>query len=242
MEKKDWVSGIKKMAPVLISYIPLGLAAGMVLSDAGFHPLGIALMSTLVFAGAGQFMAASMVSAGAPVLSIIAMTCFLNLRHLLLSSSISKYLKGKKLPFLLIFSHTVADESYAMNYTEFSMNPLWDAEQALAVNLSGFVVWIMCTTVGGMLGQLIPIDAVLVNYVLIAMFMCMMVMQWVTPIHIFVSIVTGILSVALLHILKHNIALVLAAVIGSTIGYFFEKHVGITTSSVKGKEHCHADK
>lgn len=243
MEKKDFTTGIKKMIPVLLSYVPLGLAAGMLLAEAGFHPLGIGLMSLLVFAGAGQFLAASMVSAGASVISIIAMVFFLNLRHLLLSSSISEHLRGKKLPFLLLFSHTLVDESYAMNYTEFSMNPLWNTDNALAANLSGFAVWVMSTITGGLLGQFIPINAVLVNYVLIAMFICMMVMQWGTAVHVVVSLVTGVLSVLLLHVLKHNIALVIAALIGSFVGYYFDKQGQIKRSSTeRNPEVRHADK
>lgn len=243
MEKSEVATGVKKMIPVLISYVPLGLAAGMLLSEAGFHPFGIGLMSLFVFAGAGQFMAASMVSAGASVISIIAMVFFLNLRHLLLSSSISEYLKGKKLPYLLLFSHTLVDESYAMNYTEFSLNPLWNTNNALAANLSGFAVWVMSTIAGGLLGQFIPINPILVNYVLIAMFICMMVMQWRTRVHVVVGVVTGGLSIFLLHILKHNIALVLAALIGSFIGYYLDRDTEEKMSRAhRSKEVRHADK
>lgn len=241
MERKDWVSGIKKMAPVLLSYIPLGLAGGMLLSEAGFSPLGILLMSLLVFAGAGQFMAASMVSAGASVFAIILMTFFLNLRHLLLSSSISTYLKGKKLPFLLLFSHTTADESYAVNYTEFTHNPAWSPEEGMAANLSGFFIWILSTTAGGVLGQFISIDTVLVNYVLTAMFICMMVMQWISFTHVVASVVTGILSVLLLKLLNHNIALVIAAVIGSTAGFLLNRKKERNASPESRKEEVYAD-
>lgn len=238
----SWMTGIKKMTPVLISYIPLGLAGGMVLSEAGFTPIGIFFMSLLVFAGAAQFMAASMVAAGASVFSVVFMTFFLNLRHLLLSSSISTYLKGKKTPFLLLFSHTLADEAYAINYTEFSKKSEWTAEEALAANLSGFSTWVLSTTVGGIVGSFIPIDTILINYVLIAMFICMMVMQWVSSIHLVVSLVTGVVAVVLMEVLKHNIALVFATLIGSRIGFFLEKHLTSKQPLHAGKERVHADK
>lgn len=231
MHYQDWNTGMKKMLPVLLSYIPLGLAGGMVLSEAGFSATSIALMSTLVFGGAAQFMAASMVVAGASVVSIVFMTFFLNLRHLLLSSSISTYLKGKKRPFLLLFSHTLADEAYAVNYTEFSGNPDWSPEKAIGASVSGYLVWILSTTVGGLIGPMIPINTVLVNYVLIAMFICMMAMQWLTKIHVIVSMVTGATAVFLMALLKHNISLVIATVIGSTIGLMLEKRKDIRTEA-----------
>ncbi|UDE94858.1 AzlC family ABC transporter permease [Carnobacterium viridans] len=106
MKKQDWMDGLKVIYPVMISYVPLGLAGGMVLYDAGFNAVTILAMSLLVFGGAAQFMAASMVSMGASIPAIITMTFFLNLRHLLMSSSMSSFIKKTSLPFTL-FSVTL---------------------------------------------------------------------------------------------------------------------------------------
>ena len=50
MKKEVWLDSFKVVYPVTLGFIPLGIACGMVLYDAGFSPLGIGLMSFLVYA------------------------------------------------------------------------------------------------------------------------------------------------------------------------------------------------
>ena len=73
MKIKDWQEGLKIILPVMLGYIPLGLACGILLYDADFNIITILLMSLLVFAGAAQFMAASMVVIGTTAPTIILM-------------------------------------------------------------------------------------------------------------------------------------------------------------------------
>ena len=63
------------------------------------------------------------------------------------------------------------------------------------------------------------------NYVLVAMFICLLVMQFVSPLFIFVGCLSGILSVILMILLKHNIALVLGALIASIIGFLVDEYI-----------------
>jgi len=224
MKKQDWLDGLKVIYPVIISYVPLGLAGGMVLYDAGFNAPTILLMSLLVFGGAAQFMAASMVSMGASISAIITMTFFLNLRHLLMSSSMSGFIKKPSLPFTLIFSHTLADESFAINYNQFK-NQEWTANKALAINILAYLTWSLSTVVGGMLGSAWEIDTTIINYVLIAMFISLLVSQFVSKLYVFVGLTAGVLAVFFMILLQHTIALVIAAILASFIGYFADGYL-----------------
>ncbi|WP_028273662.1 AzlC family ABC transporter permease [Atopococcus tabaci] len=221
MTKKDWLEGCKQMIPVAVGYIPLGIAGGMALQSAGFSTFGIFLMSLLVYAGAAQFMTASMAAAGATVPSIILMTFFLNLRHLLMSSSISGYLKKKSYPFLLLFSHTLTDEAFGLNTHRFTTGN-WSPEKGLAANILAYSSWVLSTVAGGMIGTTLHIHTAVVNYVLIAMFICMLLEQFVSKAHLVVGIVAGISAVILKALLQHNISLVIAALIASFAGYLLD--------------------
>ena len=224
MEKQDWVDGFKVSYPVIISYVPLGLAGGMVLYDAGFNAPTILAMSLLVFGGAAQFMAASMVSMGASVSAIITMTFFLNLRHLLMSSSMSGFIKKPSLLFTLFFSHTLADESFAINYNQFK-NHEWTANKALSINILAYLSWSLSTLVGGMIGSAWKIDTTIINYVLIAMFISLLVSQFVSKLYVFVGLAAGVLAVVFTVWLQHTIALVIAAILASFIGYFADEYL-----------------
>lgn len=224
MKKQDWLDGLKVSYPVIISYVPLGIAGGMVLYDAGFNAPTILAMSLLVFGGAAQFMAASMVSMGASISAIITMTFFLNLRHLLMSSSMSGFIKKPSLPFILFFSHTLADESFAINYNQFK-NHEWTADKALSINILAYLTWSLSTVIGGMIGSAWEIDTTIINYVLIAMFISLLVSQFVSKLYVFVGLTAGVLAVVFTILLQHTIALVLAAILASFIGYFADEYL-----------------
>ncbi|MGX7418682.1 AzlC family ABC transporter permease [Carnobacterium gallinarum] len=224
MQKKVWLESLKVIYPVTLGFIPIGFACGMVLYDAGFSPLAISVMSFLVYAGASQFMVASMIVMGATVPAMIVMTFFLNLRHALMSSSLSTYLKKSSKPFLFLFGHSLADESYAVNYNQF-LNHKWDAEHAMATTLIPYFVWGISATIGGLVGTQISINTTIMNYVLIAMFICLLVMQFVSPLFIFVGLLSGVLSVGLMILLHHNIALVIAAIVASIVGFLLDEYV-----------------
>ena len=71
-------------------------------------------MSLLVYAGASQFLAVEMISKGIPNFSIILATFFINLRHILMSSNLSVYLRNVRIPILGLLSAQMTDESYAV--------------------------------------------------------------------------------------------------------------------------------
>ncbi|SEK62810.1 4-azaleucine resistance probable transporter AzlC [Carnobacterium iners] len=227
MKRKDWQDGLKIIFPVMLGYIPLGLACGMLLYDSGFSISAISLMSFIVFAGAAQFMAASIVVIGSTAPTIILMVFFLNIRHLLMSSSLSGFFKKSSIPFILLFGHTLADEAYAINYNQFK-NHEWTHYQALATNVLAtnvlaYLTWVVSTTIGGFIGSTLTIDITIMNYVLIAMFIALLINQLVSKLFVFVGLVAGLLSVGLMELLHHNIALVIAAILASLFGYLVDK-------------------
>ncbi|MCK4535106.1 MAG: AzlC family ABC transporter permease, partial [Syntrophobacterales bacterium] len=89
----DWAAIIKDGVigawPICLGYLAIGLAFGVIAQKAGFHPVEIGLMSLLVYAGSAQFIAVSMLSAGAGIVPIVITTFTINLRHMLMSSSLS---------------------------------------------------------------------------------------------------------------------------------------------------------
>lgn len=221
MRNESILSGMKASMPIMASYLGLGIACGIVLYDAGFNVLAIFLMSSLVYAGAAQFLAGSMMALGATVPSIILMVFFLNLRHVLMSASIAKYVKKKPLSYLSIFSHTLSDESFGINYSKFQKDD-WTTNEALVTNLFNYSAWVVSTVLGGIIGSQVTINTLIMNYALIAMFLCMMVLQFVSKEHIIAGVVAVVLSVLFTILLKHNIALVLATIIASFVGYYIE--------------------
>jgi branched-subunit amino acid transport protein len=113
--------------PICLGYAPIGLAFGVLAQKAGLTPLEIGLMSVIVFAGSSQFIAVSMLSAGASMISIVATAFVVNLRHFLMSSALAVNLKNSDRKKLTFFAYGVTDESFAVNLTKYNL-PAWLVE------------------------------------------------------------------------------------------------------------------
>ncbi len=221
-----WTTAIKEGIvaawPICLGYLAIGLAFGVIAQKAGLHPLEIGLMSLMVYAGSSQFIAISMLAGGSAILPIIVTTFMVNLRHFLMSSSLSMYLKSVHGGWLALYAYGVTDESFALNLTRFR-NDNWDWRRALVLNHTTNLAWIVSTIAGGFGGQFIPRGAFGIDYALIAMFICLFVFQLRDSIYIVVAIIAGGLAVGLSLLIPGNSYIIISSVIAATTGVLFKK-------------------
>ena len=203
--------------PICLGYLAIGMAFGVLARQSGLAIYQIALMSMIVFAGSAQFIAVSMISSGASALSIIITTFMVNLRHLLMSSSLTLHLKGKNKAILSLFAYGVTDESFAVNLGKF-LDGDWNLKEALVVNHVANVFWIISTILGGYAGQFIPSGAFGIDYALTGMFLCLLVFQLRGRLYVVVSVVAGLLSVIFYLIIPGNAYVIIASALAATLG------------------------
>ena len=60
---------VKAVWPIWLGYLPLGFAGGVLSQKVGLTPFEVGLMSLLVFAGSGQFIALAMMGSGSSSVS-----------------------------------------------------------------------------------------------------------------------------------------------------------------------------
>ncbi len=222
--KEVFLQGITAAWPICLGYIPIGLAFGVLAQKAGLNPFEIGMMSILVFAGSAQFIAVSMMSEGAAAMAIIATTFMVNLRHFLMSSSLSVFPGKASKIRLSMFAYGITDESFAINLSKFRQGN-WDLNKATVLNQTANVVWILSTITGGVGSRFIPEKAFGIDYALVAMFICLLVFQLRGKIYIFSAIISGIIAVLLSVKLPGNSYIVIASVIAATIGVVVKKTV-----------------
>ena len=211
------LQGLTAALPIWVGYAAVGIPFGVLARQAGLSPIQVALMSIIVFAGSSQFIAVSMIGSGASILPIIITTFFVNLRHLLMSSSLALHLKGTSKGILSLFAYGVTDESFAVNLTKF-MHGGWDVKRALVVNHTANAVWIASTIAGGYLGEVVPEGALGIDYALTAMFIALLVFQLRNRLVIVLSILSGLLSLILSLLLPGAWNIVLASMIAASAG------------------------
>lgn len=218
-------SGLSAVWPVCFGYIPLGLAMGVLGDKAGLSPVQVLVMSLCVFAGSGQFIAVSMIAAGASVSAIVMTTFMINLRHLLMSFSLAVHLKGVCRKKLTLFCHGIVDETFAVNLNRFKQGN-WDSTRAIVVNYAAFLTWVISCTAGCLSGQFVPEGAYGLDYALTAMFISLLVFQLRGSLYFLTAAITGGIAVLLSILIPGNTYIVLASVMGATLGLLIKKSRG----------------
>lgn len=221
LERPSWGrafhAGVGSAWPIYLGYVPIGMAFGVLAQKAGLSPFGVGLMSLLVFAGSAQFIAVSMLASGAGASAVVATTFVVNLRHLLMSSSLAPHLKGAGQGWLSLLAYGVTDESFAVNHARFSRGG-WHWRPALVVNESSCAVWVAATMTGAWAGRFIPKGALGMDYALIAMFLCLLVFQLRGRRHWITAGFSGLLAVALSLWLPGNAYVMIATLMAATLG------------------------
>jgi len=151
-------------------------------------------MSLLVFAGSAQFIAVSMLSAGANPPAIIFTTLAVNLRHFLMSSALSLHIGGSSKKQLALYAYGITDESFAVNLSKFRAGN-WTIKQGLVVNHVSNFFWVASTVIGGIGGQFIPMNSFSFEYALIAMFIGLIIYQLRGRKYVMTGAIAGVLAI-----------------------------------------------
>jgi 4-azaleucine resistance transporter AzlC len=155
--REEFAQGVTRGIPIAVGYLPIAMAFGVLAREAHLSTHEAVLMSGLVFAGASQFMAASMVLAGAGGVQIILATLFVNLRHLIMSMAVHDRLCEANAGWRALVSFGITDETFAL------LTLANSAEQArvtpyFSSGLMGiaYLGWVLGTAVGALGARYIP--------------------------------------------------------------------------------------
>lgn len=191
----DFFRGMRLAVPVVLGYLPVGFAFGVLAVKAGLTPLAVALMSCLVYAGSGQLIAAGLLAAGTSSANIILTTFVVNLRHLLMSAAMTPYLKKWSKPLQAWFSFEMTDETFAANLGRFASAGVSKGE-AFGLNLTAHCGWILGGVAGALfdsaIGDVKPLG---LDFALPAMFIALVIPHLYVPRRLLAAIAGASLSV-----------------------------------------------
>lgn len=212
------IDGAEAALPIVLGYIPIGLAFGVLAVQQGLGVPGIFVMSLIVYAGSAQFIATGMLAAGASVTAIVATTFLVNLRHLLMSASMSAHLRRIHPVLQAIISFGITDETFAVGITA-AQDQKRGAGFFLGLHAVSQVSWVISTVIGGLVGNLVPEpERFGLDFALPAMFVGLLLMQLRDRKELIVAVISGAVSVGLAIGMKGNWNIILATVIGASVG------------------------
>lgn len=224
-EKARWLENLGIAMPLCLSYLPIGIACGILLHAAGMNFLLTLLVSIVVFSGGAQFILASLLVIDAPISTIFITLFFLELRYVLLGSSLSKYLSNESPAMIFLFSFSMNDENYAVNYLKFVTDKHWTTRDALMVEHYSLISWAGGNMIGGLIGNTISIDLNIVDFALTALFLYMIVMQIQRRLSLFICILSVFVSLFCLLITRSTIGIIISTLLMSLLGFWIEFEV-----------------
>ncbi len=117
-DSNHFLSGIKSATGIAIGYLPIGMTYGILARTGGLSLFETVAMSLIVYAGASQFVALNLIAMGVNPVQIVFTVFMVNLRHFLMSTSLSEKI-GKNKPYLeAVYSFGVTDETFAVSSLE----------------------------------------------------------------------------------------------------------------------------
>lgn len=201
--------------PIMLSYIPLGLACGVLASKCGINPLMGFLMSVTLITGSGQFMISNLWLAGLPAFSIVASVAAVSLRFALYSASLSPYLKKTSKRMSLALSCTLIEEAYGVTLSKLSEGEKsWTLRNALALNIVTILTWAVSVSAGSAIGAVLDIPTALAGFVMTALFVCLASSQLTSRGNVVAAVAAAVSVIVLKLVGLANVAVPFAAVIG----------------------------
>ena len=179
MKRKALWAAVPYTVPVMLGYLFLGAAFGVLIAENGFSVLWAFLMSTFIYAGSMQFAAISLMTSAFSPVSAFLLTLMVNARHLFYGLSMLKPFErmGKRKPYM-IFSLT--DETYSLFFITKVPEGVDEHKFLFSIALLDQLYWIIGSAIGAIAGTLIPFDTTGIDFAMTALFVVIFVEQWLT--------------------------------------------------------------
>ena len=221
--KNVWYLAITQALPVMLGYLPIGFAYGVLAQKADLSIFNTLLMSVAVFAGSAQLIAVELFALGMAPISIVLTTFVVNLRHLLMSASLFPHVQRWEKTEKAVFAFELTDETFALHSLRATQQK-FTKNETFIINIFTHSTWILGTGLGVLLGgQIIETELFALDYALPAMFIALLVMQLKTKPQVIVAVLAGFLSLGLYLLGLNRWYVIIAAVIGASIGVWIER-------------------
>ena len=170
--------------PVLLGYLSIGIAFGLLFENAGYNFIWAFFTSLIVYAGAMQFIAVSFFYGGVGLIQVAVMTLVVNFRHIFYGLSFLDRFNGMGLKkWYMAFALT--DETYSLLCGRKAPEDVDEKKFYFCVAFLNQSYWILGSVIGSLAGSLITFDTTGMDFAMTALFIVIFLDQWKTyPSHI----------------------------------------------------------
>ncbi len=205
---------VKLAWPIMLSYIAVGLACGVLSAQAGMAWWMVAIISLTYFSGSGQFMMANLWLSGTPALSIALSVAAISSRFALYSASLAPHLRGASKLETLGVSATLIEEGYGISLGKLAEGDAWGPREASVLNIVLILTWVLFSAAGALIGSVLSIPSAIAGFVCTSLFIYLLFSQRMTAGNVIAAVVAFLAVVVLKSIGLSGIAVFAATLVG----------------------------
>lgn len=217
--KNSFRRGVVEATPIVIGYLPVAISFGILGTKMGLPVWATIGMSTIVFAGASQFVALQLLTNGVGILPIALATFVINLRHFLMGMSLGSHLPRIKKRHLLYAAQSMTDETYGINIAKKELG----LANMLGVSSTAHFAWSLGTAIGALAGNFIPLDMKYFSGALPVMFVTLLTLQIKTKEDFSLTMLAMFLTLVLMFFLPGKWPFLISALLIPTLALCFKK-------------------
>ena len=174
---KEFRFAVRHTVPIFFTYLFIGIAFGVLMSDAGYGVLLSTASGLFIYAGSMQLAMVPMMAAGAPLPALALMTFFINARHIFYGIGFIERFRrmGWRRPYMIL---ALTDETYSI-LCSVRFDPGLDADRAaFLIALLNHLYWVFSCFVGACAGRFLGFDTRGIGFSATAFFLVVVVNQW----------------------------------------------------------------
>jgi 4-azaleucine resistance transporter AzlC len=156
--RSEFLAGARAELPLLLGVAPFGLAVGAYTVEQGISSSAAMAMSTVIFGGASQLVAARLIAAGEAGVVVVLAVWLVNLRHMLYSAAIAPLLDDISARWRALIAYLLTDEAYVVGAGRYASRD--DAPYrhwyVLGAGVALWVCWQITSAIGIAAGTAVP--------------------------------------------------------------------------------------
>ena len=234
--RSAFIQGLRDQVPFILGNIPFGLITGAAAITAGVDPWLSMAMSVIMFAGAAQLAAISLLAQHAPGGIIVLTVLVVNLRMMMYSAASAPYFRKTPTLRKWLFAYLLTDHAFALLTTKFDKRHVPAHVDAYYFGVTGamWCIWQASVAIGVFAGTLVPAKWSL-DFAIPLVFLALVLPALRTGSHWAAAIAAGV-AAAFCTVLPLKLGLVAAALTGIFAGVLAERGAVTRTKANTGAE------
>ena len=147
-----FLQGLGASVPVALGYFPIAFSFGVAAAQAGFSLAEATAFSLILYSGAAQFLAVTLLAGGAPLLVAIFTLVAMGVRHLAYGPALMRAAGGGQTRRAWAWAFGLTDEVFGAALGELARGRRFSEPFMLGLGLGAYGAWVSGTVAGALAG------------------------------------------------------------------------------------------